>query len=713
MIKSLISSLPTTLMRLLRVPGDWGSEVLQRRAEALHIIHIFVFIAGIPYALAPSWLIAGQWAFVYFTIFISAVGSVLLRRKYLKLSGIWTIGLLWLMFTVGSVTEGGVISSSFAGSVVIIMFAGFTFGVRLVAALSVMTIAVGTTMVILNHNGLLPPPAIVYTDINILADFTFYIIITGIITGFAIRRIDRSARQSEIELEERKNAESRLLASQSRLKALSDATFEGLGISENGTIIDVNEQLTAMSGYTADELIGQPVVKLAHPDDVLYVRSQMVFSEAGPYTHRMVRKDGSIFLVEVRSRQFMYHGRVARMAAVRDITERTNADLERMRLEEQLRQSQKMEAVGRLAGGIAHDFNNLLSAILGYSELLMKKIPEDSPLHSKVRQIHRSGERAASLTRQLLAFSRKQTLEMKPIALKALVEDLSLLLHRLLGEDIQLITEVSPGTWHVRGDKTQIEQILINLAVNSRDAMPNGGSLVVRSSNVTIDGENQSLYEDVPPGDYVLMTVIDVGIGMDEQTMQNMFEPFYTTKPVGKGTGLGLSTVYGIVKQHEGVISVTSAPGKGTTFKVLLPRSLNTDLHTAHESISVTPSRSAEAVLLVEDEESVRDYTKEVLSSGGYAVVAAASPQEALDVVHNGSFSPLLLVTDVIMPSMNGKELYLLLKQRLPQLKVLYISGYPANVIADRGILEEGAFLLPKPFSSHVLLNKVSALLAG
>ena len=702
-----------TMKRLFRVPGDWGSEVLQRRAEALHVIHLFIFFAGFAYVFVPSWIIAGQWTFVFGTILITVIGSALLRNKYLQLSGIWTIGLLWLMFTVGSATEGGVTSSSFAGSIVIIIFAGVAFGVRLVATLSVMTIAVATTLVILNHKGLLPQPAIVYTDINILADFSFFIIAAGIITGVAIRRIDRSTLQSELELEERKNAEARLLASQARLKALSEATFEGLGISENGIIIDVNEQFAAMGGYTVDELTGLPVMTLVHPDDMESVRSQMQFAKAGPYVHRMIRKDGSTFIAEVRSRQFMFHGRAARIAAIRDITEKMTAEQERSRLEEQLRQSQKMEAVGRLAGGVAHDFNNLLSAIIGYSELLLRKSPEGSYIHSKVMQIHRAGERAASLTRQLLAFSRKQTLEMKSIPLTALIEDISIMLRRLIGEDIRLITDLSADTWNVRGDKTQIEQILINLAVNSRDAMPEGGTLWIRTGNLAVDDRNQPAYEDVTPGEYVKMSIIDIGIGMDDHTMQNMFEPFYTTKGLGKGTGLGLSTVYGIIKQHEGAINVSSAPGKGTTFTVLLPRSLDAAPQQASEPAMPLPGKRTTTILLVEDEESVREYAEEVLHTNGYSVLALSSPEDAIAATSNLTFTPDLLVTDVIMPNMNGKELFLILKEKLPGLNVLYISGYSADIIADRGILEDGANLLQKPFSMQALLTGVSELLKG
>lgn len=391
----------------------------------------------------------------------------------------------------------------------------------------------------------------------------------------------------------------------------------------------------------------------------------------------------------------------------RDITARKH-------LEEQFRQSQKMEAIGRLAGGVAHDFNNILTAINGYSDLVYRKLEEQDPLRSFVAEISKAGNRAAALTRQLLAFSRKQVLRPVIVDLKTLVADLEKMLRRLIGEDVQLETICGPSLGNVQADPGQIEQVLVNLSVNARDAMPNGGKLTIEMANVTLDYESRSLHPEVKPGDYVMLAVRDTGTGMTAEVKAHAFEPFFTTKQPGKGTGLGLATCFGIVKQSGGHIVIESEWGKGTIFKIYLPRvALAAEYHQATGQ-RVSMPEGTELILLVEDEPNVRKISSTVLRGLGYHVVEATCGQEALRMVQQGKVNAIdLLVTDVIMPEMNGKELADQFLLSHPETKVLFISGYTADAIDQHGISDENLNLLQKPFTASVLAAKVREVLDG
>ncbi len=378
--------------------------------------------------------------------------------------------------------------------------------------------------------------------------------------------------------------------------------------------------------------------------------------------------------------------------------------------EEQLQQAQKLEAVGRLAGGIAHDFNNLLTAIIGYSDLSLSRMHDDEPLKRNIIEIKKASERAASLTGQLLAFSRKQVLQPKILDLNSVVLDLQKMLTRLIGEDIELRTSLAPNLAQVKADPTQLEQVIMNLAVNARDAMPTGGKVTIETANVVLDDAYSKQHIAVVPGPYVMIAVSDSGVGMDAETQRQMFEPFFTTKASGKGTGLGLSMVYGIVKQSGGNIWVYSEPEHGTTFKIYLPA-------VAGEASALEPESeliaqpATETVLLVEDEEIVRSLVFEVLKSEGYTVVTAASGSEALDVcsTHKGPIH--LLITDVVMPGMSGKQLVTQLVGRCRDVKVLYMSGYTDDAIVNHGVLEAGVAFLQKPFTPGGVLSKVREVL--
>jgi|GEM_PF-1855575 len=385
---------------------------------------------------------------------------------------------------------------------------------------------------------------------------------------------------------------------------------------------------------------------------------------------------------------------------------------EQKKLESQLVMSRKMEAVGRLAGGIAHDFNNLLTAIIGYSEFLDARFPEDDPSKREIREIRKAANHAASLTHQLLAYSRKQILQPRVIGINSVISELDEMLRRLIGEDIEFVTKLDPALWKVKADPGQVSQVVMNLAINARDAMPGGGKLTLETENVFLDDEDCRRRGVMESGPYAMLAVSDTGTGMDEETITRMFDPFFTTKKMGKGTGLGLSTVYGIVKQSRGYIWVYSEPGRGSTFKVYLPKTEESEGPVAETASPPVDSPGDKTVLVVDDDVGVLKLASEHLARSGYRVLSAMDGEDALRVAdaHDGEIA--LLVTDVIMPKMGGKELSRHLAERRPGIKVLFMSGYTDNAIVHHGELEEGAAFLQKPFSPESLAMKVREVLA-
>ncbi len=380
---------------------------------------------------------------------------------------------------------------------------------------------------------------------------------------------------------------------------------------------------------------------------------------------------------------------------------------ERKHLEEQLRQASKMQAIGQLAGGIAHDFNNLLTAMLGYCHMLMEQRPVEHPDRVKLLQISRAAERAADLTRQLLAFSRKQVLDTRVLDLNAVIRDLEGMLKRLIGEDIHFSTRLDPSISSVKADESQLHQILMNLVLNARDAMPRGGTLTIESADAVLDEDYAKKHEEVQPGRYVMFAVSDTGTGMDSETVSQVFEPFFTTKDKGVGTGLGLSTVYGIVKQHRGHISAYSESGRGTTFRVYLPAADAAPVSEEPVQSVAKHAQGKEVILIVEDEDVVRDLAAEVLEILGYTVLQASNPDEALGVTQERAEEIDLVLMDVVLPQMDGKRLFSRLAQTAPNLKVLYMSGYTNDAIVDHDVLEKGTRLLQKPFTLDALSTKV------
>lgn len=392
--------------------------------------------------------------------------------------------------------------------------------------------------------------------------------------------------------------------------------------------------------------------------------------------------------------------------------ERVRTDTgKRASLEDQLRQSQKLEAIGRLAGGIAHDFNNILTAIMGYSALLQSSLNERDPKQQEVEEIKKAVRRASSLIQQLLAFSRRQVLQLRVLDLNAVVMNIQQLLQRLIGEDIELIILPTPALGRVKADPGQIEQVLMNLALNARDAMPQGGNLTIETANVMIDEAFARRHLISHPGPYIMLSVTDTGSGMDEETQAHIFEPFFTTKEQGKGTGLGLATVYGIVKQSGGSIFVYSKPGKGATCKIYLPRVDEPLTEMESTKVFMDSPQGSETILLVEDEDSVRELVRKVLQRNGYTILEASHGDEALKICtrHKGEIS--LLVTDVVMPRMSGRELAEQLMVSRPKMKVLYLSGYTNDAVVRHGVLESMTAFLQKPFTPEALAQKVRDVL--
>ena len=463
-----------------------------------------------------------------------------------------------------------------------------------------------------------------------------------------------------------------------------------------------------MLGYDPASLLGSSQIDIIHPDDRNIVSEQyqqMVTTGSARLTYRIRHIDSSWRWIEMQVSAIRQQDHHYSIAVGRDITERKH-------LEAQLTQSQRLESVGRLAGGVAHDFNNLLTAIMGNTDLARDSLPNDHPARADLDEVTKSSERAAKLTRQLLTFARKQIIEPHVIDLNQLILDMDKLLRRLIGAHIELIVRTAPGLWLVRADHGQIEQIVVNLAVNARDAMPAGGTLTIETGNVQLDHDYAHRHISVSPGRYVMLAISDTGTGMDEETQAQIFEPFFTTKAPGCGTGLGLATSYGIVKQHGGSIWPYSEPGHGSTFKIYLPQVEAPADHFALRDPADDLPRGGEMVLLAEDEPSVRMLAARVLRAQGYTVVEAENGNVALQLARAWMGTRLdLLITDVVMPYMSGKMLAGHIQTLFPASAVLFISGYTDNAITHHGQLDPGVIFLQKPFSPAALARKVREVL--
>jgi two-component system cell cycle sensor histidine kinase/response regulator CckA len=506
-------------------------------------------------------------------------------------------------------------------------------------------------------------------------------------------------------------------ATRDRMEAIVEASpLPIVVVGVQGEVLLWNRAAEQTFGWTAEETIGRRLLCVPEDRQAEYDAFRTDVLEGRPFMGRetvRVRKDGTRIDVSISTSAIHdAAGRpVGSVALYVDIGGRKRAEEALRQSQEQLRQAQKMEAVGRLAGGIAHDFNNLLSAILSYSEMVMADLPEAHPSREDLEQIRQAGARAAELTQQLLAFSRRQLLQLRPLNLNTVVAGVDRMLRRVIGEDVVLQTILAPEIRPTRGDAGQLEHVLMNLAVNARDAMPAGGTLTITTADLDVGPAGLETWPELSPGRYVTLAVRDTGAGMTREVQERIFEPFFTTKPVGQGTGLGLSTVYGIVAQSGGQVFVRSAPGAGSTFTICLPA------HTAdaEPTVASPPPRpvhgGAETVLLVEDELLVRQLTHEILRRSGYQVLEASDGAEALRRLHDHPGRIDLLLTDVVMPSMSGYELVERARPLRPEMRILYVSGYSEEAIIRQGQLTENIELLAKPFTPGVLTAKIRQLL--
>jgi len=520
----------------------------------------------------------------------------------------------------------------------------------------------------------------------------------------------------ERDISDRKEAEKRLQELEERFRLTFHTSPDAVNINKmDGTYLEINEGFTQLTGYTREDAIGKTSgdIKIWDiPED----REKLLESlQKDGYVRnlesRFLMKDGSYKIALMSATIIYLKGEPHILSITRDITDFRKAENDKLELASQLQQAQKMESVGRLAGGIAHDLNNMLGPIFGYGEMLLEDLSQEDPRHDAAQQIMNAATRAQAIVRQLLAFSRKQTLEIKYVDVNALLSGFEKLLRRTLREDILIHMELANSLSPIKADIGQLEQVIMNLAINAQDAMPSGGSLVFKTKMVELNDQLADRSPKIIPGKYVMLSVTDNGFGMDEETKRNIFEPFFTTKETHQGTGLGLSTAYGIIKQHNGYIWVTSGSRQGTTFEINLPAAHGAECQTEKTCDDKRMARGDETILLVEDELPLREMTKTLLTRQGYQVLAAANGVEAVKLCEEYDGDIDLLLTDVVMPGIDGKETAMHVKKHFPHIKVLYISGYTDDVISTRGILDTEAVLLQKPFTRNTILNKINFLL--
>jgi PAS domain S-box-containing protein len=505
-------------------------------------------------------------------------------------------------------------------------------------------------------------------------------------------------------------AEERLRESEERFRALIENATDLLVVfDERGVITLASPAVSETLGWTLQEMLGRPGGDFIHPEDL--PEAARVLAEVIRSPPRVVRatirlrhKDGGWRVVETSLRSLLH------VPAVRGVVSNGRDVTEQKQLEERFLQAQNLESVGRLAGGVAHDFNNLLVAILGYAAFLEEGIRAGNPSLEDLAEIRSAGERARDLTRQLLAVARRQVLDSRVMDLNGVLRDAEKLLRRVLGEDVALALVPAADLWRVKADPSQIQQVVLNLAVNARDAMPQGGKLTLETANVVLDERYAAEHPGVAPGPYALLAVSDSGVGMSREAKAHLFEPFFTTKPAGEGTGLGLATVYGIVRQAGGHVWVYSEPGQGTSFKIYLPRTEETE-ERPEPRRAVRDHRGSETVLVVEDEPAVRELASRALAAAGYHVLQAPSGREALEEAGRTAGPVHLLVTDVVMPDMSGQKLAEALKRARPETRVLYMSGYTENTIVHHGVLDAGVHFLSKPFTPATIQERVREVL--
>lgn len=532
--------------------------------------------------------------------------------------------------------------------------------------------------------------------------------------------VEKELQRTQLTLEQQLKAEEKLKESETRFRALFEKANDAIFLMDGETFIDCNPKTLAMFRCRREEIIGKPPTAFSparqpngeQSNDSAKRRIEAALDGTPQFFEwQHNHLDGTPFDAEVSLNRIELSGKKFLLAIVRDISRRKQGEREREKLETQLHQSQKMESIGRLAGGVAHDYNNMLSVIIGHAELALERLDQPQAVRSDLDGILKASQRSAEITRQLLTFARRQTINPRSLDLNQVIAEMLGMLNRLIGEDVDLSWLPGTGVWPVRMDSTQVDQILVNLSVNARDAIEGVGKITIETSNVVLDEAFCKGHPGAMPGEYVQLSVSDNGAGMDTVTIEQIFEPFFTTKKIGKGTGLGLATVYGIVKQNDGFVNVYSEPELGTTFKIYFRRYSGSHQPVKIEEPVEIVHGLGERILLVEDEMAVRNLGEMMLINLGYQVISASSPNAALKLVAGETKDIEVLITDVVMPEMNGHEFASRMQEQYPDIKVIFMSGYTANVIAHRGVLEDGVNFLQKPFTIHALATQLRAVL--
>ena len=710
--------------RLLLVPGKWDSELHLRRAEVLHYAHLFTIIFGTTYLFIPATILAGQTYLVLLTIVVACIGSVLLRGGNIRLSGIWTTGSLWVIFTAGSLTEGGIHSSSFAANIALVVFAGLAYGLRMMVVIAVATILAGAGTIYLLQNNMLPIPAITYSEVNILADFTIYIAITSLFMSIAVRRIDSSTRKYEAELKERKRTEESLREREERYRSLYENSNVGIyRTTPDGRILLANPALIRMLEYSSlEELTERNLDHEGFEPD--YQRSTFLESieksgEIKGWESAWQTKAGKILFIRENARMVrdlegstLYYDGV-----VEDISDRKQLEERRLELERQLLQAQKMESLGVLAGGIAHEFNNLLVGILGNISLVRHRLNPSDRNGIHLQQAEKAAERAAELTQQMLAYSGKGHFLLTIIDLNGLILQNLELLRGGISKTSTFTLALATEPVLVEASAPQIQQLLLNLITNASEALSGqGGSITLKSGSMECDVQYLAasrVPEKPAPGCFAYLEVTDTGHGMNEETLSRLFDPFYTTKFTGRG--LGMSAALGIVQGHKGAILVKSTPNYGTTIRVLFPAAQGEDSITdnvqwdaASETLSASPGRM---ILVADDEELVRDFSLEIVKELGFHGLGAVDGEEAVKLFQEHSGEIACVILDVTMPKMDGLKACEMMRSISPEVGVILCSGYDRQNVIEQFQGTVPPWFLSKPYRPLQLKDKITEVL--
>jgi PAS domain S-box-containing protein len=671
-------------------------------ARAFHVI-LCAFLSWLFLALSillPWFAIrkAAVAAILGFLCATAMVSLALLRRSYKRAAAILFVSVAWCAVEIFSFFSRGVHSPTSGWSFVIIILAGWLLGSPAAIRVATASLLILLAEAIMEENGY-PLPA--YFPGEPMGLWILYVmfLVLAIVPILAFQ--DELRRQL-----------SALRDSEDRFSSLSNAALEGIMIHENGMILDVNMAYAKLFGYEKpEELIGQygPTLLLA-PEFRELIVQRIENRETGVMELTGLRKDGSTFPGEIDSRPINYRGRKAVLVATRDLTERKRAEEERKTLLARLIQAHKMELIGRLVGSISHDFNNLLTVIIGSSELALERVEKADPLRESLEEIYGAGQRAAGLTQQLLAFSRKQVLHPRVVDLNGLVSEMQPILARVVGKKAKLTIDLKSEPLTIRADPLQMDSVIMNLVVNARDAMPRGGSIRIETGTVNYGEAAVQPDPSERVGTYVTLSVRDWGVGMNKELQSHIFDPFFTTKEVGKGTGLGLSVTLGIVEQSGGAIEVKSEPGQGTTFTVFFP--LVEDAVVEPERQEVVPGVKGTATILVaEDHPDVRKFTVSALRSYGYRVIEADNSEHVLGLINRERGRVDLIVTDVVMPELGGREMVTVVRNRWPHVKVVFMSGYSEDAVLLHGVLEKNSTFIEKPFTPSQLAAKVQELM--